>query len=99
MHELNKLRALLIETDKDDFDLRICPAKAKLNSAIEHFLESSCSSSGDTYPQWSQSSKHRSCKAKDLLSYLPEEEDEQKVFEDFTDLPGNYVVFSTKCHM
>jgi len=74
--ELDKLSSILAASDKDDFDLRVCPAKAKLKAAIEHFLETSCSGAtsdtGLSTHQLSPPTMHRSHKAKDLISYLPD---------------------------
>ena len=73
--EFDKLRTIIIDCDKDDFDLCVGPAKMKLSAAIEYFLQVSGTSTESLPPPLSPST-HRSHKAKDLLSYLSDESSE-----------------------
>ncbi|XP_076823460.1 uncharacterized protein LOC143469597 isoform X2 [Clavelina lepadiformis] len=68
--EMDNLRDHIYDEDLDDFDLRIQPTKTKINNAIIHFLGTTPSRL--LLPETPESP--RSLKARDLLSFLSDEE-------------------------
>lgn len=87
LNEIDKLQNVIRSNDQDDFDLRIIPARHKINSAVEYYFEI-CNNHAPDLSETSQSAtsiSSRSNKAKDLLSFLPTEEISLKQNGDSSD--------------